>query len=91
MYQGDEWQKNQDFVDDLRAIANDLNCTVAQLVLKWTMQQRGITAVLAGAKRAEQIRENAAAMDGKLSKADVASIDEALVRRGPSVSRGAIA
>jgi len=38
-----------------------------------------------------QMFENAVAMDGTLAQTDVARIDDALRRRGPSVSRGAIA
>ena len=90
MFQGQEWQKNQDFVDELRTIATEAGHTVAQLVLNWTMIQPGITAVLAGAKRPEQIRENAGAMGWKLSAAIVARMNDALSRRGESVSRAAI-
>ena len=90
MFQGTEWQKNQDFVDELRTIAKDAGRTIAQLVLNWTFHQPGITAVLAGAKRPEQIRENAGAMGWNLTEAQLACIDEALRRRGDPVSRGAI-
>ena len=90
MFQDQEWQKNQDFVDNLRTIAKDTGCTVAQLVLNWTLHQPGITAVLAGAKRPEQIHENAGAMGWKLSDMHLARIDEALRRRGETVSRGAV-
>ncbi|MSQ97328.1 MAG: aldo/keto reductase [Gemmataceae bacterium] len=89
MFQGQEWQKNQDFVDELRTIAMETGRTVAQLVLNWTFHQPGITAVLAGAKHPEQIRENAGSMDWKLSEAHLALINDALGRRGKPVSRGA--
>jgi aryl-alcohol dehydrogenase-like predicted oxidoreductase len=90
MFQGQEWQKNQDFVDELRSIATDAGHTVAQVVLNWTCHQPGITAVLAGAKRPEQIQENAEAMGWELSETQRAHIDEALLRRGEPVSRGAV-
>ena len=90
MFQGAEWQKNQDFLDDLRSIANNIGVTVSQLVVAWTIRQPGITAALCGAKRDWQIQETSTAMSIKLDPSILAKIEEALQRRGPSVSRGAV-
>ncbi len=90
MFQGEEWQKNQDFLDDLRLIASEVNATVAQLVLAWTILQPGITSALCGAKRDWQIQETAAAMNLKLTPEVQQKIEGALRRRGPAVSRGAV-
>ncbi len=90
MFQGDEWQKNQDFVDRLREIADGLGRTVAEIVVRWTIQQPGITTALCGAKRPEQIRETAAAMTWQLSAGDLEAIGQALAERGVPVSRGAV-
>ena len=90
MFQGEEWQKNQDFLDRLRPIASESGRTVAELVLNWTIQQPGITAALCGAKRPDQIRDNAGGMGWKLSADQMRRIDEALCERGPAVSRGAV-
>jgi methylglyoxal reductase len=59
IFQGDAWERAQDFLDRLRLIARDFECTVSQLVLLWTIQQPGITSALCGAKRPEQIIETA--------------------------------
>lgn len=90
MFQGEEWQKNQDFLDDLRVIATDCECTVAQLVVAWTISRPGITSALCGAKRGWQICETAAAMSITLSTDTESKVAEALQRRGPTVSRGAV-
>jgi aryl-alcohol dehydrogenase-like predicted oxidoreductase len=90
MFQGEEWQKNQDFVDELREIASTAGRTVSQLVLNWTIQQPGITAALCGAKRPDQIRENAGGMGWRLSAEQFAAIDAALKRRGTAVTRRAV-
>lgn len=82
MFQGDEWQRNQDFLDDLRLVADDLGRTVAQVVVNWTIHRHGITAASCGAKRAHQIQETAGAMDWQLSAEHLAQIDAALDRRG---------
>lgn len=82
MFHGDEWQKNHDLLDELRAIAKDCGHTVAELVINWTIHQPGITAALCGAKRPEQIRETAGAMGWRLGEEQTAAIDRALARRG---------
>ena len=82
MFQGDEWQRNQDFVDELRSIATTTGHTVAQLVVNWTIHRPGITAALCGAKRAYQIRETSGAIGWQLSDQAIQEIDAALIRRG---------
>jgi aryl-alcohol dehydrogenase-like predicted oxidoreductase len=54
-------------------------------VLNWTIHQPGITAALCGAKRADQIRENAGGMGWQLTADDLARIDQALAKRGTPV------
>ncbi len=90
MFQGSEWEKNQDFIDQLRLIADEIGTTLAQLVINWTIRQPGITAALCGAKRPDQIRDNAAATTWSLTDEQLARIDRAIVERGPIVSRGAV-
>ena len=50
-----------DFLDHLHPIAEELNATIAQLVIAWTIHQPGVTAALVGARKAEHARENARA------------------------------
>ncbi|WP_246117925.1 aldo/keto reductase [Adhaeretor mobilis] len=82
MYQGEELEKNQAFLRQLREIAEDADKTVAQLVVNWTMRQAGITTVLCGAKRAWQIEETAGAMGWSLTEKQESDIAEALEARG---------
>ncbi len=90
MFQGEEWRKNQDFVDELRPIAWDAGRTVAQLVLHWTIHRPGITPAVCGALRPEQIRDNAGAFGWRLTAEQLARIDAALERRGTPVTKGAV-
>ena len=90
MFQGDEWQRNQDFIDELRSIAAAAERTVAQIVVNWTIHQPDITAALCGAKRPEQIRETAEATGWKLSADLLLRIDQALAKRGATVTRQAV-
>ncbi|MEQ8210736.1 MAG: aldo/keto reductase [Lacipirellulaceae bacterium] len=82
MYQGEEWQRNQEFVTRLTAIAEEAGKTVAQLVINWTMRQQGITTVLCGAKRPWQIEETAGAMGWELTEEQNKAIAAALAARG---------
>jgi len=90
MFQGDEWHRNHDFLDELRIIAKDLNVSVAQLAIAWTIHQPGITAALCGAKRDWQIQETAAAMHVHLTEDILSQINAAVTRRGSIVSRAAV-
>lgn len=90
MFNGSEWEKNQNFLDSLRPIAAECETSVAQLVLNWTIQRHGITAALCGAKRPDQIRDNAQALRWKLTDAQIERINQAITERGEIVSRGAV-
>lgn len=90
MFNGDEWTKNQDFLDQIRPIADETGATLAQVVLNWTIQRQGITVALCGAKRPDQIIDNAATMKWQLTADQIARIDAAIAARGDVVSRGAV-
>jgi len=90
MFQGQEFQKNLDFVDRLRPLADQCECGVAELVIAWTVQRPGITAALCGAKRPEQIRQTAAAMNLVLGPEVLERIEAEIAARGQTASRGAV-
>jgi aryl-alcohol dehydrogenase-like predicted oxidoreductase len=76
IYQGQAWERAQDLLDQLRTHALQLNCTLAQLVIAWTLCQPGITAALCGAKRPAQIAETAQAMNITLDATLVQALSE---------------
>lgn len=82
IFRGESWQRNQDLVDQLRAIAGRTGCTVSQLVIAWTLAQPGITVALCGAKRPSQIIDNAGGMHLQLDAATLAEIDACIAARG---------
>jgi aryl-alcohol dehydrogenase-like predicted oxidoreductase len=90
MFQGQEWQRNQDLLDDLRSIAASSGKTVAQLVVQWTLAQPGITSALCGAKRPDQILESAAALRDDFTNEELTQIIAALTKRGPAITRTAV-
>lgn len=87
MFQGDEYQRNLDFVATLRPIAEAVERTVSQLVIAWTLAQPGISVVLCGGRRPEQIVESAGAMRTTLDETVLAAVDDAIAVRGVAESR----
>ena len=64
------------FLDKLLPIAENKNATLAQLVLAWTIRQPGITVALAGARNAQQAKENAGAIGVKISQSEMDTINQ---------------
>jgi aryl-alcohol dehydrogenase-like predicted oxidoreductase len=89
-YQGEELQKNLELVDKLRTIAQDAGHTVVELVINWILRQPGISCAVCGARRPEQIRENAGGSDWELTDKQLDAIEEAIKQRGPAKTRSAV-
>jgi len=68
------------FLENIAPIATEKNASLAQLVLRWTTQQKGITVVLAGARNAEQAIANANAMNFSLSTNELSFINTELAK-----------
>lgn len=63
-------------LDELRPLAASKDASIAQLVLRWTVDQPGIAIALAGARNSEQAVQNAKAADIKLTKEELKFITE---------------
>lgn len=70
------WSGAQRLVSDLETIARNYSRPVAEVVINWLYWQPGITAVLVGAKNADQARMNAGSMLWELSSDDLDEIDD---------------
>ena len=90
MFNGPEFQRNLDFVEALRPVADRLGCTLPDLVLAWTAEQPGITCVLFGATAPEQVHINAQALNCELDDESRLAIAAAICDRGPVASRRAV-
>ncbi|EGS38622.1 protein IolS [Limosilactobacillus oris F0423] len=64
-------------VDQVRPIADRHGATVAQTILAWYLQNPLITAVIPGAKRADQVISNAQAMNIQLTAEEYQTIETA--------------
>lgn len=74
-------EANRQRVRDMKAIADDLGLTRAQLALAWILRQRGVSAVITGATKPEQVRGNVGAAGVKLSDDVVERLDAILTRK----------
>jgi aryl-alcohol dehydrogenase-like predicted oxidoreductase len=68
------------FLERIAPLAEDKKATLAQLVLRWTISQPGITIALAGARNAEQALENAKAAQIKLTQEEMDYINGEIKR-----------
>jgi aryl-alcohol dehydrogenase-like predicted oxidoreductase len=72
-----EWTHVQNLLDVLRDLSDQYNRSVSQIVINWTISQRGITSALVGAKNEEQAQSNAKAAKFVMHKNDYYRIDQA--------------
>jgi voltage-dependent potassium channel beta subunit len=73
-------EKTTKKVRALKGVADELGCTTAQLAIAWCVKNKRVTTVITGASRADQVRENMAALDvvPKLTRDVMAQIEQAV-------------
>lgn len=65
-------------LDKIRPLAEEKGVTLSQLVLRWTIDQPGITIALVGSRNVEQAVRNAKGVEVDLTEEDRAFINDAL-------------
>jgi aryl-alcohol dehydrogenase-like predicted oxidoreductase len=63
-------------LDTIAPIARALNCSPARISLAWLLSKRVVTSVIIGAKSLDQLHDNLAAADLKLSPSEIQQLDE---------------
>ena len=66
--------KVNEFLSGIEPLAKEKNATIAQLVIAWTLAQKGISVALVGARNRKQVAENLKAGSIKLSDKEVDDI-----------------
>ena len=56
-------ERGYDLIELLERLAKEKNSTIPRLALSWLLQQEGISTLIIGAKKLEQLEDNLAAMD----------------------------
>jgi aryl-alcohol dehydrogenase-like predicted oxidoreductase len=80
-FQGENFAKNLELVEQVEALAQQKGCTAGQLALAWVHAQGNDVFPIPGTKRRAYLGENVAAMDVDLTVDDIDRID-AIVPRG---------
>ena len=83
-FMGENFQKNLDLVEAVKAIAADKGVTAAQLALAWVLAQGDDLIPIPGTRRVATLEQNVAAVDLALTPQDLARID-AVFPKGAAV------
>ena len=68
-------ERGYDIIDAMRPIAEAHGVSVARVALAWLLSRKGVMSVIVGAKTPEQLDDNLAASDLKLSAEEFATLD----------------
>jgi aryl-alcohol dehydrogenase-like predicted oxidoreductase len=70
-------ERAYDCIDSMRRIASSKGASVAQIAIAWLLHQKAVTSVIVGARRVEQLDDNIAAIDIRLTDEDLAELGKA--------------
>jgi aryl-alcohol dehydrogenase-like predicted oxidoreductase len=79
-YKPENIERINAFLAEIRPMAESKNVTLAQLVIRWTIERPGITIALVGARDANQAIQNARAIHVKLGAEEIKFIDDRLYK-----------
>jgi aryl-alcohol dehydrogenase-like predicted oxidoreductase len=79
-FQGENFQRNLNLVQEVRELAAAKGCTPGQLAIAWLLAQGPDIVPIPGTKRLRYLEENLAAVDVQLTDHDLASIEEVAPR-----------
>jgi aryl-alcohol dehydrogenase-like predicted oxidoreductase len=75
-FQGENFTRNLQLVDRVKELADEKQCSPAQLALAWLLAQGDHIVPIPGTKKRERLAENLGAAAVELSAADLARLDE---------------
>jgi aryl-alcohol dehydrogenase-like predicted oxidoreductase len=75
-FQGENFARNLQLVEHVRALAAAKGCTASQLALAWTLARGADIVPIPGTKRRKYLEEDAGAVAVRLTPQDLARIDE---------------
>ena len=75
-FQGENRERNLKAVEELRAVAAELDVTPAQVALAWLLHQGDDVVPIPGTKRVSYLEENAAAAELELSGGQLATLND---------------
>jgi aryl-alcohol dehydrogenase-like predicted oxidoreductase len=73
---GTPTEKDYLVIDALKAVAAELDASPAAVALAWVQGRPGVASTIIGARRIDQLHANLAALDVRLTDAQVATLDK---------------
>lgn len=86
-FQGENFAKNLALVEHIKALAEERDCTPAQLALAWLLNRHDDVIPIPGTSSKQRLEENVAAVDIELSDDDLERIEEIAPRGAVSGQR----
>ena len=86
-FQTDNFPRNQELVERIRAIAMEKRVTPGQLALAWLLRQGDDIVPIPGTKRREYLEENVRAVEVDLTQSDLERIDAAIPKGAAAGAR----
>jgi aryl-alcohol dehydrogenase-like predicted oxidoreductase len=77
-FQGENFEKNLQLVEEVEAMAKEKGCTAAQLALAWVLAEGEDIVPIPGTKHIRYLDENIGALEVKLTETDLKRLDEIL-------------
>jgi aryl-alcohol dehydrogenase-like predicted oxidoreductase len=77
-FQGENFRKNLELVEEVEAMAREKGCTTAQLALAWVLAQGEDIVPIPGTKHVKYLDDNIGALDVKLDQRDLDRLDAIL-------------
>lgn len=71
-------EQNKDLLDLLKELAEEKSCAPGQVSLAWMLCKKPYIIPIPGTRKAERLRENAAAADIRLTSQEISALDNAL-------------
>jgi aryl-alcohol dehydrogenase-like predicted oxidoreductase len=68
-------ERNFDIVDTVRNVADESGLPMAQVALAWVLSRPGVSSLLLGASRPQQVTDNIAALEVRLSPEQSARLE----------------
>jgi aryl-alcohol dehydrogenase-like predicted oxidoreductase len=77
-FKPDRFKQYVKAVNELKKLAARNDKTMAQFALRWALQQPGVTTVIAGARTAQQVEDNAGVSGWQIDSKDMEKVEEIL-------------
>jgi aryl-alcohol dehydrogenase-like predicted oxidoreductase len=77
-FQGENFTRNLQLVDEIERMAKSKGCTASQLALAWVLAQGDDIVPIPGTKRRKYLEENVGALNVAIAPDDLAQIDRVL-------------